>query len=481
MNSFSARERLAVYGTLGLFTAVLILYSQTWAYTGDEGFHLLAAQSVLRGMRPWIDFCFPQAPLNAYWNAAWMRLLGQSWRVPHLISALLTAGAVMLTAGYVARSFPLSGAWRAGAAIAAGLLTGLNAQVFGYGPLGQSYGLCLLLLVSAFLLTIGESARSGAGAGLLAGAAAASSLLSTPALPLLFLWIAAQRQWKRCAAFAAGAIVPWLPAAWLLAQGPYQGWFNLVQYQARFRKLYWPETTRHDLEVLTSWIDSGQALVLGGLAIGGVAWIIWRSEWPRRLKSQMYLCGWMALAICAALGFGHPTFPRYYLLAAPFLAIPAASGLYIAGTRMAAAGPVWPVVLAVFLTGAGLGKSLYERRDNYTWTDYEEIAHKIERMTPPHGSVFANEILYFLMHRQPMRGLEFYYDRLVPLPPERLAELHILPQTQIDRLLSSGTFDTVYLCEDDDTYKRLGLDKLYRSREDIEDCELFSGRNSAPR
>ncbi len=476
MDLFAKRDRLRLFGVFGLFTAILITYSQTLAYTGDEGFHLLAAQSILRGMRPWIDFCFPQAPLIAYWNAVWMRLLGQSWRVSHLISAILTAGAVMLVTDYVGRRFPLSGTWRLGAAIAAGLLAGLNAVVFEFGPLGQAYGLCLLLLVGAFRMSIRDGSGSAAAAGFLASGAAACSLLTAPAAPVFLVWIALQRRWKRVAAFLAGATIPWLPTVCLILQGPHQAWFNLVEYQARFRKLYWPETTQHDLEIIASWIDCGQALLLGALAIGGLVWVIRQSDWPRPLKSQLYLCGWLALAIYGALGFAHPTFARYYLLGVPFLAILAAAGLYAAGSRLTGGGPAWPLIVALFLTTAGLAKSVYERRENYTWSDYEGIARRIENATPRHGTVFAGELLYFLMHRQPTPGLEFYYDRKVPLPPAELALLHIMPQAELERRLSSGFFDTVYICEDDETYDKLGLPKLYRKREDIEDCALFSGR-----
>ena len=65
-----------------IVAAGLILYSQTYAFAWDEGFHLLAAQLIDAGKRPWLDFCFPQTPLNAYWNAGWMRVFGESWRVP---------------------------------------------------------------------------------------------------------------------------------------------------------------------------------------------------------------------------------------------------------------------------------------------------------------------------------------------------------------------------------------------------------------
>jgi len=36
----------------------------------------------------------------------------------------------------------------------------------------------------------------------------------------------------------------------------------------RYRAINWPDTTRHDLEVLASWIDCGQALAMLTLAAG---------------------------------------------------------------------------------------------------------------------------------------------------------------------------------------------------------------------
>jgi hypothetical protein len=194
------------------------------------------------------------------------------------------------------------------------------------------------------------------------------------------------------------------------------------------------------------------------------------------VKAPLYLSAWLALAICAALGFGHPTFPRYYLLAAPFVAILAAVGLAAVAPRLGARGPALPVAIVVVLTCGGLVKFLYERRENYTWPDYEKIARKIEAATPPNGIIFANEITYFLMKRRPVPGLEFYYDRLVPLPPAQLAVLHIMPQAELDRRLSTGAFDTVYICEDDEQVAKLGLARLYRKQEELEECSLFSGK-----
>ena len=100
-------SRLWFYGVLLLYAAVFLVYAVTWAFTFDEGYHLLAAQLIGAGRTPYIDFCFPQTPLNAYWNAAWMRILGESWQVPHVFAALFTIGAVAVDCGLCVA--PLSG------------------------------------------------------------------------------------------------------------------------------------------------------------------------------------------------------------------------------------------------------------------------------------------------------------------------------------------------------------------------------------
>ena len=70
--------------------AGLIAYSQTYAFAWDEGFHLLAAQLILRGMRPYLDFFHAQTPLYAYWNSFWMKIFGDTWHTAHVVSAVCT-------------------------------------------------------------------------------------------------------------------------------------------------------------------------------------------------------------------------------------------------------------------------------------------------------------------------------------------------------------------------------------------------------
>src|SRR5271169_2281991 len=81
-------------GFVLLIAAGYILYSQTWAFAWDEGFHILTAQLIKDGRLPYLDFFFPQTPLNAFWNAAWMRMFGDSWRIVHVVAAVEAIAAV---------------------------------------------------------------------------------------------------------------------------------------------------------------------------------------------------------------------------------------------------------------------------------------------------------------------------------------------------------------------------------------------------
>jgi hypothetical protein len=477
------RYRLWLGGVLALYAAAFLAYSETWAYSYDETYHLLAAQLIGAGKRPYLDFCFPQTPLNAYWNAGWMRLLGQSWRVPHFFAALFTIGAVVLIAGFVFRRFPVPG-WRLPAALAAGLAIGLNQSVFEYGPLGQPYGICLFALAAAFRISIRAVDRTGpllpALAGLFAGTAAGSSLLSAAAAPVLLVWMLlcnrAGSRWIKLAGFGIGAMIPWAPVFRLFVLGPKQTWFNLVQYHAFFRKLYWPDTTRHDLEVLTGWIDSGQGLVLGLLAVFGLIFVARRSRWPDERKAEFYLCACLAAALSTEVGLAHPTFPQYFLLAVPFLAVLAMAGLYAISSRVLEPDhPRWPVLLVTALFALGLVKSLHEHREDNTWGLYQRLADKVEQVTPRNALVFANEPIYFLTKRIPPPGLELSYTHEIHLPPAEAALLHILTEADVKRLLQTGNFATAFVDEEEQV-AAYGLKDLYIQHVTTDEFSIYWDR-----
>ena len=277
------------------------------------------------------------------------------------------------------------------------------------------------------------------------------------------------------AAFAAGIAVPFGPVFWLFARGPQQTWFNLFRYHVFFRKLYWPETTQHDLEILTQWIDNGQALLLGLLALSGLWYVVRKSAWKQTLKAEFYLCAWLALAISAEVGRAHPTFARYFLLTTPFLAILAVAGLFTVSRAFEANRPLWPVLVVSVLFVLGLGKALYERQGMDNWGTYQRLAAKVEQVTAPNVPIFAVEAIYFLTHRKPPSGYELSYTHLVNLPPAEAAMMHILNKAEVKKQVQSGMFATAFSC-DDEQIDELGLKTLYKQHAELEECSVFWDR-----
>lgn len=474
-------SRFWMYGTWALLAAALMVYAQTWAFTDDEGFHLLAAQLVKGGMRPYLDFCFPQTPFNAYWNAFWMCVFGESWRTAHALAALETSAAVVLAAHFVYAYLP-ERPWRVAGAIAAAMIIGLNANLVEYGPLGQAYGICLLSTVGAFRLAAAAVDRRtwwlAAAAGAFAGIATASSLLSAMVAPVLLVWIwwcnRAGNRWIKTAAFATGSAVPFLPLVWLFAQSPWVVWFNVAQYHLHFRVIYWPDPLPHDLETLTAWASEPQSLLLGLLAIFGAVYIARRSTWSRARRAEFYLCGWLALGITAELAFAHPTFPRYFCLLVPFLGILAVPGLYALGSRVLdPERPFWPILIISFISAGALARTLYNDRDLSTWPEYQDLARMVVKITPPGKQMFTEEGIYFVSKHRPPRGMEFGYSHKLNLPPDRMTALHITPEAELQRQVVVGVFGSAATC-DDDTINTYALDKTFQHKEDMHNCSVFS-------
>lgn len=467
-------------GAVALLFGGLLLYGETRGFSWDEGFHLMAARLIKEGKRPYLDFCFAQTPLNAYWNAAWLWIFGDSWRVIHAIAALLVAGAVLLTAEFILARFPVSG-WRLAGALTAAFLVGLNAAVFLFGSIGQAYGLCLFLTVAAFRVAVVAVDRQSplwtAAAGLLASAAAAASLLTAPVVPVLLVWMLiynrAGSRARKLAAFVAGAVIPFLPVAWFFMKAPHQVFFNLVEYHARYRQVHWEGATQHDFEVLLSWIDSGQALLLGLLAAAGLYFIVARSGWERARRAEFYLCGWIAVLMGAEIANAHPTFYWYFLLVVPFVAIPAIAGLYAIGSALFSPDrPAWPVAVLTVLLLLGLVRALYEDTGSLTWSDMEAVAKKVDQVTPPNGTLWAAENIFFLTHRRLPEGMEFQAAMKLDIPMSQAVPLHILPGPELQRRIKAGAYGTIANC-DDDQIKDLGLAQLYANKEEIGDCTVF--------
>lgn len=473
-----------VLGVVALGAAALLVYSQFRAFAWDEGFHLLTAQLIGRGQRPYLDFCFSQTPLNAYWNAGWMRIFGDTWRTAHAVAAMMTSLAVLLTAGYLLRRFP-EPRWRLAAAVTAACLIGWNTAVFEFGAIGQAYGLCLFLIVSAYLCTVGAVDRAAvwlaAGAGFLSFAAANSSLLTAPVAPVLLVWMmVANRQgnrWAKLAAFVAAGAVACGPLAWLFLQGPQQTIFNVFQYNALYRQRHWAGALEHNIDEWSAWIGSPQAWLLGLLALAGLLFVRRHSAWSRAQHREFYLCGWLAAFLMLHISTAMPTFTRYYLLAVPFLAILASAGLYSMGSRLAAPDrPFWPALIVSGITIVYLARVLYGGRDDFKWSDIEAGAVKVNQVTPAQAPLMADELTYFVTRHPPPSGMELADSHKLDFPPEVAARLHVISQKELDRRIQAKYFATLEIAEDEDEVMRLGLPRLYAHAARAGEVQIFWSR-----
>lgn len=465
-------------GVILFLGAGLMIYAQTDAFAWDEGFHVLTAQLITRGRRPWIDFNFSQTPLNAYWNAFWMTVFGQSWRVPHAVAAVMTIGAMLLTADYLFTRFP-NERWRLPIAIAGAIVLGLNVHIVQYGPIGQAYGLALFLVVAAFRVSVAAVDRKGvassAAAGFLSAAAAGCTQLTSPVCPILAIWMFLQNRagdrGRKLGAFVLGGIIPMVPIAWLFAEGPRRAFFNLIQYNLVFRQVEWSGAIEHDIGVMLSWLHSAQALLLGLLALAGIFAV---RRWAQPQRGEAYLCGFLAVGVGALVSSAHPTFARYYLFAYPFLAILAAAGLYLVSTRLLGPEKPFRAVFAVtLLFSLELGKALYDKHSNVNWRDLERVAAKVDQVTPRGVPVLADEPIYFLTKRPPPSGMELADSHKLDFPPERAAALHLVSESEILKQLAAGRYPTAVDCDKGHKITEDDFKKLYASREEGDTCTVY--------
>jgi 4-amino-4-deoxy-L-arabinose transferase-like glycosyltransferase len=470
---------LLLAGVILVLGGGLMVYAQTEAFVWDEGFHLLTAQLITRGKRPYLDFNFSQTPLNAYWNAFWFLLFGQSWRAAHAVAAVMTTGAIAMTADFLYFRFPIP-SWRFRAAMLATLALGLNVLFVQYGTIGQAYALCLFLITAAFRLTVSSVDRTGlawpALAGLLSSAAAGATLLSAPVCPVLAIWMTivnrAGNRWAKLTAFVAAAVIPFVPVFWLFVKGPQQTLFNIIQYNLLFRQVEWSGAVSHDIfAVMLSWVTSAQALLLCLLALSGLLFL----RQDQEDRAVFHLCGWLTLALGVHISTAHPTFQRYYMLALPFVVILAAAGFYSLFTRLSASDRLlWPIFGLTLIFSFELVKCLHDRHDNINWPDLEKIAAKVDQVTPAGGVILSDEQMYFLTRRPPPSGMELADSHKLEFPPERAMPLHLLPESEVIKQVDAGRFATVVNCDKNHKLTDDDLLKLYANHSDFEEeCNVY--------
>jgi 4-amino-4-deoxy-L-arabinose transferase-like glycosyltransferase len=463
-------------------TALLVGFSQTLAFYPDEGFHLVAARLVNDGKQPYLDFFYPHAPLWVYLMAAWMWIFGDTWRSVHVLSALLTGACTAVVARYVFSRYPES-SWRVATAASAALLMGLSALVIWYGTVAVAYGLSLLLIFVAFWLVADAGPRfhwyQPFLAGLCAGTAAACLLLTAPVPLILLFWLLRhtdrERRFRVGAYFITGALIPFVPLVWLAVQGPRQAVFNMLEFHLFYRATWSDRSAifRISLRTLASLLSSLQAWLLILLSVIALT-VFTGGHQDQRLRRDLSLCAWVAVGLALFLTTPVPTFTQYFILVIPFLSVLASRGIQVLASRLWPSARPFHVLLPIILLFVlGLAQPVYQLRPE-TWRVIEDLGREVARVTPENGLIYAPDLVVFAAKRVPLAGMANIHGMMLRLPPERLASLHITPESQVERWLSEGRFHTVVVSTRDPRIQRYGLLERYSQQRQVHEAYVLS-------
>lgn len=415
-----------------MVSAVLIIHSQFYAYVGDETFHLLAAKLISAGRKPYADSFYQHPPLFVYLVAGMFRIIGTGWRAVHLLSAFSVIGAMALAAAYARDLFRQENSRWFNAALMP-LLIGLNCYVLVFATTGLPFGFCLLCLVAALSLSRRRTSAGLFFTGLFAGAASAASFLTSPALIVLLFWLA-RRERAKSLWFVAGATVAFVPLLILLIGSPEKTFQDVFLYHfVDRRSLGW----RFNLRETAGFVASLQGMMLILPAIAAV--------WFRK-DDDVRLCGWIAIALMVPIAAARTTFSFYFLVATPFLAILAGTGLNELAQRSTRYSKlIIPLAASLYLVGL-FGLKYVWRWEAPYWNHHlvGVAAREIERCAPS-GNFYAPEAVYFEARHLPPRGMENRFD----------------PHFRGDQLLREGRFDAVLIDSADPRIKGFELSRYY--------------------
>jgi hypothetical protein len=421
------------------FSLTVLVYSQLYAYVGDESFHLLAAQLIDAGKKPYIDFFYQHPPLFVYLMAGIMRLTTEGWRAAHAFSALSLAGAMLLTSSY-AQSLYVETKQRRLVGFLTLILFGANCYVLIFGTTALPFGFCLLGLAAALRLSRSKTAAGLFFTGLCAGISSASSFLTLPAVLVFLVWLL-KREKARALIFVAGIALAFIPLLILLIISPQQTIFDVVEYHLVYR----PNMGWHfNLREIAAWFGSLQGAMLTLLALTALRF---------RKDDEVRLCGWLAFALAVVIGAARTTFAFYFLLITPFVAILAAVGATDMTERLAKRSKI-TIAFTIALYLVGLIGARFIWRWEATYLDYrgvQRMAAELEAHTPIHGEYFAFEAVYVAAHRIPASSLENRFN----------------PHSQADRWLAEGRFDAVCIGSTDPRLNDPGLLSRYASKTEV--------------
>ncbi len=425
-------SRLFAIVVLAAVSTLLVAWSVTHAYVGDESFHLLAAKLIAAGRKPYVDFFYQHPPLFAYIMAAILRIAGVSWRTVHVFSALCTIGCILFAIAFGRRIYAdTKERWWNAALVTA--LIGANAYVLMFATTGFPFGFCLLCVTASLYWSQSHTSVGLFLCGLLAAAAAAASLLVAPIIPVLLIWIWL-RERTRFLWLMLGVSAGFLPLFAFLLAAPAQTIRDVIGFHLIDRPSFgW----RFNLGEVARWLLPTQGSILTVVAVASLR---------ARKESAIRLCALIALVLGVVLLVIKTTASFYFVVLTPFLSILAASWLTDAMARNREGGDLLSgAIIVLYLIGLMvIGRF---RGIEAPYREVRQLARAIEACAPS-GNFYANQATYF---------------EAPTLPPAHM-ENPFVPSSVPDSELESGAFDAVLIGADNPKVARYRLAEKYARR-----------------
>jgi len=322
-------EGVLIFGVLSLY---FIFLSHQRLVGRDEGFYLYAAQLVMQGYLPYVDFFYPQMPYLPYIYGIWMELFGYDWYAARSFTAVLSAASGLLVFKLGLLIVPRSWAYLAL------FLFGTSNFVVPWFLTAQTYSLSVLLfLISLYLVLLNKKNISGLVflSGVFFALAGGVRLFFLGLLPVLllamFLTKTNREQWRQLILkFSGGAILGALPILLLLSYSFDLFWFNNMGYHvmrsdgdfsAELQRKFSIFLALAGLREVRAYTAFQFPLLLYGTLLSGLILL-----WTGRLMAVPTVILLAGLSLLLISFLPHPCYLQYFSASAPFFML---SGVYL--------------------------------------------------------------------------------------------------------------------------------------------------------
>ena len=491
-SSRGQRVPIGVRGSLAAVFALAIVLSQ-WPLAAGDMYHVLAAQMVAAGRKPYLDFFLQQVPLYPLICGAWLRIFGTSWHAANLFSGLLICGSAAIVARIASRIYT-EAEWGTKGSIVAVLLVGLNLQVAQSGDDAQPYALCMFFSLSAWLLALDARPTTLRTflTGLAASAAVNTTLLALPFFLLLTGWCAFQTagsdRLRRLFWLVCGAVVASIPLAYLAMLAPAQTWFSIVEFQLVYRTAgVQPTVASQNLREILDLVRSIQGAVLILLSLAGTLFLFDRKA-PVSTRRSLGYVAFIAVIWALYLALLPLTWHMYFDLVLPFVSLLAAAGLcqLCARARLSQwSSKILTGTILLYSLGLAIpvAAGVISGRAS-RWAPQEEAARIVNAETGPSQPVFFDdESVYVAARRLPPRGLEnsailnpgTQLGAVVRLPTGEYQRAGLVPPEKNEDQLRAGNFAAVVLTKatDDARIQAVRSGGLYSQSAETKNYVIF--------